>query len=115
MAMLEINPLVVTKQGDLRVLDAKSRSTATRCIATPTWWRCATRRRRRQGNRGVEIRSQLCHAHGTIGCMVNGAGLDGDHDIIKLYGMEPANFLDVGAAPTRPRSRAFKIITADPT
>src|SRR5215475_7460315 len=80
MAMLEINPLVVTKQGQLRVLDAK------------------------------------VSFDGTIGCMVNGAGLAmATMDIIKLYGMEPANFLDVGGGATVEKvAAAFKIITADP-
>jgi succinyl-CoA synthetase beta subunit len=54
--------------------------------------------------------------NGTIGCMVNGAGLAmATMDIIKLYGAEPANFLDVGGSATKDRvAEAFKIITADP-
>ena len=73
--------------------------------------------RGRQGDRGVEIRPLLYVAlDGNIGCMVNGAGLAmATMDIIKLYGAEPANFLDVGGGANKEKvTAAFKIITADP-
>ena len=118
MAMLEINPLVVTKQGQLRVLDAKVSFDDNALYRHPgRRSRCATRPRRtpRKSRRRntISITSTL---DGTIGCMVNGAGLAmATMDIIKLYGMEPANFLDVGGGASKEKvAAAFKIITADP-
>jgi succinyl-CoA synthetase beta subunit len=102
MAMLEINPLVVTKQGDLRVLDAKVTFDETEEDAKEI--------------EASKYDLNYITLDGTIGCMVNGAGLAmATMDIIKLYGMAPANFLDVGGGADKTKvTAAFKIITADP-
>ncbi len=115
--MLEINPLIVTKDGQLKVLDAKISFDPTRSTATPTSWRCATSTE--EDAKEIEASKydlSYIALDGTIGCMVNGAGLAmATMDIIKLYGMEPANFLDVGGGASKEKvTAAFKIITADP-
>src|SRR5579872_1574682 len=98
MAMLEINPLVVTKQGQLRVLDAKVSFDDNAMFRHPE---VATLRDETEED-AKEIEASKYDLNyvaldGTIGCMVNGAGLAmATMDIIKLYGMAPANFLDVG-------------------
>ena len=100
------------------MLDAKDHaSTTTPCSATPTSRRCATRPRRTRGDRGRRSTSlNYIALDGNIGCLVNGAGLAmATMDIIKLYGGEPANFLDVGGGATEEQvTAAFKIILADP-
>jgi len=117
MAMLEINPLVVTKQGQLRVLDAKVSfdSNALYRHADVLALRDETE------EDATEIEASKFDLNyvaldGNIGCMVNGSGLAmATMDIIKLYGMSPANFLDVGGgASVEKVAAAFKIITADP-
>jgi succinyl-CoA synthetase beta subunit len=117
MAMLEINPLVVTKQGSLRVLDAKVSFDDNALFRHPE---VATLRDTTEED-AKEIEASKYDLNyvaldGTIGCMVNGAGLAmATMDIIKLYGMEPANFLDVGGGATADKvAAAFKIITSDP-
>ncbi|MBI5264308.1 MAG: ADP-forming succinate--CoA ligase subunit beta [Bradyrhizobium sp.] len=117
MAMLEINPLVVTKQGDLRVLDAKVSFDDNAVYRHPDV--VALRDETEEDAKEIEAsRFDLNYIalDGTIGCMVNGAGLAmATMDIIKLYGMAPANFLDVGGGADRTKvTAAFKIITADP-
>jgi succinyl-CoA synthetase beta subunit len=117
MAMLEINPLVVTKQGQLRVLDAKVAFDDNALFRHPEI--VALRDETEEDAKEIEAsKHELNYValDGTIGCMVNGAGLAmATMDIIKLYGMEPANFLDVGGSATVDRvAAAFKIITADP-
>src|SRR6516164_2424870 len=117
MAMLEINPLVVTRQGQLRVLDAKVSFDDNALFRHPEI--AALRDETEEDAKEIEAsRYDLNYValEGTIGCMVNGAGLAmATMDIIKLYGMEPANFLDVGgSASTEKVTAAFKIITADP-
>jgi len=117
MAMLEINPLVVTKQGQLRVLDAKVSFDDNALFRHPEI--AALRDEAEEDAKEVEaFKYDLNYValDGTIGCMVNGAGLAmATMDIIKLYGMEPANFLDVGGSATVDKvAAAFKIITADP-
>src|SRR6202163_2827147 len=116
MAMLEINPLVVTKQGDLRVLDAKVTFDANALYRHPEV--VALRDETEEDAKEIEASKydlNYVTLEGTIGCMVNGAGLAmATMDIIKLYGMEPANFLDVGGADKAKVTAAFKIITADP-
>ena len=94
----------------------RSPLTPTRSIVIPTSWRCATSPRRTRGDRGVEHDLNYVTLDGTIGCMVNGAGLAmATMDIIKLYGEAPANFLDVGGSAAKEKvAAAFKIITADP-
>ncbi|MGF6311343.1 succinyl-CoA synthetase beta subunit [Bradyrhizobium sp. i1.8.4] len=117
MAMLEINPLVVTKQGQLRVLDAKV------SFDSNALYRhldiVALRDETEEDAKEIEASKfdlNYVALDGTIGCMVNGAGLAmATMDIIKLYGMEPANFLDVGGGASKEKvAAAFKIITADP-
>jgi succinyl-CoA synthetase beta subunit len=117
MAMLEINPLVVTKQGQLRVLDAKVSFDDNALFRHPEI--AALRDETEEDAKEIEaFKYDLNYValDGTIGCMVNGAGLAmATMDIIKLYGMEPANFLDVGGSATVDKvAAAFKIITADP-
>ena len=117
MAMLEVNPLVVTKQGDLRVLDAKVSFDDNALYRHPDV--VALRDETEEDGKEIEAsRYDLNYIalDGTIGCMVNGAGLAmATMDIIKLYGMAPANFLDVGGGADKTKvTAAFKIITADP-
>jgi succinyl-CoA synthetase beta subunit len=117
MAMLEINPLVVTKQGQLRVLDAKVSFDSNALYRHPDV--VALRDETEEDAKEIEASKydlNYVTLDGTIGCMVNGAGLAmATMDIIKLYGMEPANFLDVGGGATKEKvAAAFKIITADP-
>ncbi len=117
MAMLEINPLIVTTDGKLRVLDAKVSfdSNALYRHADVVALRDLTE----EDEKEIEAsKYDLAYIalDGTIGCMVNGAGLAmATLDIIKLYGEEPANFLDVGGGASEEKvTAAFKIITADP-
>src|SRR3954452_17053567 len=117
MAMLEINPLVVTKQGDLRVLDAKVSFDGNALYRHPEI--AALRDETEEDAKEIEASKydlNYITLDGTIGCMVNGAGLAmATMDIIKLYGMAPANFLDVGGGAEKAKvTAAFKIITADP-
>ncbi|WJR78610.1 ADP-forming succinate--CoA ligase subunit beta [Bradyrhizobium sp. NP1] len=117
MAMLEINPLVVTRQGQLRVLDAKVSFDDNALFRHPDV--AALRDETEEDAKEIEASKydlNYVALDGTIGCMVNGAGLAmATMDIIKLYGMEPANFLDVGGGATVEKvAAAFKIITSDP-
>jgi succinyl-CoA synthetase beta subunit len=117
MAMLEINPLVVTKQGELRVLDAKVSFDSNALYRHSDV--VALRDESEEDAKEIEAsRFDLSYValDGQIGCMVNGAGLAmATMDIIKLYGMSPANFLDVGGGASKDKvAAAFKIITADP-
>jgi len=117
MSMLEINPLIVTKQGDLKVLDAKVSFDSNSLYRHPDI--LALRDETEEDAKEIEAsKYDLSYValDGDIGCMVNGAGLAmATMDIIKLYGMEPANFLDVGGGASKEKvTAAFKIITADP-
>src|SRR5258708_11264789 len=117
MAMLEINPLVVTRQGDLRVLDAKVTFDGNALYRHPDV--VALRDETEEDPKEIEASKydlNYITLDGTIGCMVNGAGLAmATMDIIKLYGMAPANYLDVGGGADKAKvTPAFKIITADP-
>jgi succinyl-CoA synthetase beta subunit len=117
MAMLEINPLVVTKQGELRVLDAKVSFDGNALYRHPDVM--ALRDETEEDAKEIEASKfdlNYVALDGNIGCMVNGAGLAmATMDIIKLYGMSPANFLDVGGGASKEKvAAAFKIITADP-
>src|SRR6195952_2787156 len=117
MAMLEINPLVVTQQGDLRVLDAKVSFDSNALYRHPEL--VALRDETEEDSKEIEASKydlNYVALDGNIGCMVNGAGLAmATMDIIKLYGMSPANFLDVGGGADKAKvAAAFKIITADP-
>jgi succinyl-CoA synthetase beta subunit len=117
MAMLEINPLIVTKDGQLKVLDAKISFDSNAMFKHPDL--AELRDLSEEDAKEIEASKydlSYIALDGTIGCMVNGAGLAmATMDIIKLYGMEPANFLDVGGGATKEKvTAAFKIITADP-
>ncbi len=116
MAMLEINPLVVTKQGDLRVLDAKVSFDDNALYRHPDV--LALRDETEEDAKEIEASKHDLNyvtLDGNIGCMVNGAGLAmATMDIIKLAGGEPANFLDVGGGANADQIRnAFKILMSD--
>ncbi len=117
MSQVEINPLVVTEAGDLLCLDAKINFDDNALFRHPDV--ASLRDPDEEDPREVEAAKaglNYVALDGTIGCMVNGAGLAmATMDIIKLYGAEPANFLDVGGGATREQvTAAFKIITSDP-
>ncbi len=117
MAMLEINPLIVTKDNQLRVLDAKVSFDSNSLFRHPDLMEL--RDETEEDAKEIEAsKYDLAYIalDGTIGCMVNGAGLAmATLDIIKLYGESPANFLDVGGGASEEKvTAAFKIITADP-
>jgi succinyl-CoA synthetase beta subunit len=117
MDMLEINPLIVTADGDLRVLDAKV-SFDSNALYRHDDMR-ALRDIGEEDEKEIEASNydlSYIALDGEIGCMVNGAGLAmATMDIIKLYGAEPANFLDVGGGASKEKvTAAFKIITSDP-
>ncbi len=117
MSLLEINPLVVTKAGQLICLDAKIGFDDNALYRQPDI--AALRDLDEEDAKETEAsRYDLNYValDGTIGCMVIGAGLAmATMDIIKLYGMAPANFLDVGGSASKEKvAAAFKIITADP-
>jgi succinyl-CoA synthetase beta subunit len=116
-SLVEINPLVVTKGGDVLCLDAKMnfdsnslyRHKDIEDLHDPDEEDPAELEAKKFDLSYVKL-------DGTIGCMVNGAGLAmATMDIIKLYGEEPANFLDVGGGATKEKvTEAFKIILSDP-
>ncbi len=117
MAMLEINPLIVMENGHLRVLDAKVSFDGNALFRHPDI--VELRDTTEEDEKEIEA-SEWDLAYialdGTIGCMVNGAGLAmATMDIIKLYGEEPANFCDVGGGANAEKvAAAFKIIMKDP-
>ena len=117
MEMLEINPLIVTKNGNLTVLDAKVGfdSNAIYRHQDIADLRDTTEEDPKELEASKYDLNYIA-LDGEIGCMVNGAGLAmATMDIIKLYGAEPANFLDVGGGATKEKvTEAFKIITSDP-
>ncbi|NHK29251.1 ADP-forming succinate--CoA ligase subunit beta [Parvularcula flava] len=117
MDMLEVNPLIVMTDGNVRVLDAKV------SFDSNAGFRHADLMELRDESeedplelRASEFDLSYVKLDGNIGCMVNGAGLAmSTMDIIKHYGAEPANFLDVGGGATKEKvTEAFKIITSDP-
>lgn len=117
MSLLEINPLVVLKDGHLRVLDAKVSFDGNAMFRHPDI--AELRDETEEDAKEIEAsKHDLAYIalDGDIGCMVNGAGLAmATMDIIKLYGASPANFLDVGGGATTEKvTAAFKIITSDP-
>ena len=117
MSLLEINPLVVTKDGRLLCLDAKMGFDDNALSGHPDV--VELRDETEEDAKEIEAsKHDLSYValDGAIGCMVNGAGLAmATMDIIKLYGEEPANFLDVGGGASREKvTAAFKIITSDP-
>ncbi|MBB4103912.1 ADP-forming succinate--CoA ligase subunit beta [Allorhizobium borbori] len=117
MSLLEINPLVVLTDGNIRVLDAKLSIDGNAMFRHPEL--LELRDLTEEDDKEIEAsKYDLAYValDGNIGCMVNGAGLAmATMDIIKLYGAEPANFLDVGGGASKEKvTAAFKIITADP-
>jgi succinyl-CoA synthetase beta subunit len=117
MELLEINPLIVTKDAKLRCLDAKMSFEGNSLYRHPDI--VELRDLTEEDEKEIEAsKHDLAYISldGNIGCMVNGAGLAmATMDIIKLYGAFPANFLDVGGGATTEKvTAAFKIITADP-
>ncbi len=116
LALLEINPLVITDQGNLHCLDAKVvidgnsvyRHKDLQSMQDPS-------QEDEREARAAEWDLNYVALTGTIGCMVNGAGLAmGTMDIVSLHGGFPANFLDVGGGATKERvTEAFKIILED--
>jgi succinyl-CoA synthetase beta subunit len=117
MSLLEINPLIVDKSGNLLLLDAKV------AFDDNALYRhadiAALRDLTEEDEKEIEASKydlNYVALDGSIGCMVNGAGLAmATMDIIKLYGETPANFLDVGGGATKEKvAAAFKIITSDP-
>ncbi|MCP1199188.1 ADP-forming succinate--CoA ligase subunit beta [Notoacmeibacter sp. MSK16QG-6] len=117
MSLLEVNPLIVMTDGHLRVLDAKVSFDGNALFRHDDV--TALRDKSEEDEKEIEAsKYDLAYValDGNIGCMVNGAGLAmATMDIIKLYGAEPANFLDVGGGATTEKvTAAFKIITADP-
>jgi succinyl-CoA synthetase beta subunit len=118
LALLEINPLVITDDGNLHCLDAKI------TIDSNAMYRQPKLKEMHDPSQEDEREAHAAHwelnyvaLDGNIGCMVNGAGLAmGTMDIVKLHGGSPANFLDVGGGATKERvSEAFKIILSDDT
>ncbi len=117
MSLLEINPLIVMKDGRVRVLDAKVSFDNNALFRHPDLMEL--RDTTEEDEKEIEAsKYDLAYValDGNIGCMVNGAGLAmATMDIIKLYGAEPANFLDVGGGASKEKvTAAFKIITKDP-
>jgi succinyl-CoA synthetase beta subunit len=116
LSLLEINPLVITKQGKLICLDAKINIDDNALYRQPmlTAFRDPSQEDIRE-NRAREWELNYIALDGDIGCMVNGAGLAmATMDLIKLNGGNPANFLDVGGGATKERvAEAFKIILSD--
>ena len=117
MSLLEINPLVVTKAGQLICLDGKMDFDGNALFRHPE----IVELRDLGEEDPAEIEASkhdlaFIKLDGTIGCLVNGAGLAmATMDIIKLYGAEPANFLDVGGGASKEKVQAaFKLILADP-
>jgi succinyl-CoA synthetase beta subunit len=117
MEMLEINPLIISDSGDLKCLDAKMSfdSNAMYRHRDIAELRDTTEEDPKELEASKYDLNYIA-LDGQIGCMVNGAGLAmATMDIIKLFGSEPANFLDVGGGATKEKvTEAFKIITSDP-
>ncbi len=116
LSLLEINPLVITKDGDLHCLDAKINIDSNALYRQPELR--ALHDPSQEDAREVHAAQwelNYVALDGNIGCMVNGAGLAmGTMDIVKLHGGSPANFLDVGGGATKERvTEAFKIILSD--
>ena len=114
--LIEINPLIITKDGNLICLDAKMNFDDNAIFRRPD----ILKLRDLNEEEPAEIEASkhdlaYIKLNGSIGCMVNGAGLAmATMDIIKLYGKEPANFLDVGGGATKEKvAEAFKLILSD--
>jgi len=117
LALMEINPLVITAEGDLICLDGKINVDSNALYRHPELEELHdTSQEDERELRASEWDLNYVALEGNIGCMVNGAGLAmATMDIIKLKGGQPANFLDVGGGATKERvAEAFKIILSDP-
>ena len=118
MALIEINPLVITDEGNLHCLDAKLGVDSNAMYRQPKLKEMhdPSQEDAREAQ-AAQWELNYVALDGNIGCMVNGAGLAmGTMDIVKLHGGSPANFLDVGGGATKERvSEAFKIILSDDT
>jgi succinyl-CoA synthetase beta subunit len=117
-SLCEINPLVVTKTNDVLALDAKINFDDNALYRHPEFAELRdTDEEDKSEREAAKFDLSFIHLEGTIGCMVNGAGLAmATMDIIKNFGGQPANFLDVGGGATKEKvTAAFKIITADPS
>lgn len=116
LALVEINPLVITKAGDLICLDAKISVDGNALYRQPELREMhdPSQEDEREAD-AAKFELNYVALDGNIGCMVNGAGLAmGTMDIVKLFGGAPANFLDVGGGATKERvTEAFKIILSD--
>jgi succinyl-CoA synthetase beta subunit len=116
LSLLEVNPLVVTKAGNLHCLDAKLNIDGNALYRQPKI-RAMHDPSQEDAREALAAKHELNYValDGNIGCMVNGAGLAmGTMDIVKLHGGMPANFLDVGGGATKERvTEAFKIILSD--
>lgn len=116
LALIEVNPLVITKEGNLHCLDAKIAADGNALYRQP---QLREMHDPSQDDEREALAAQwelnYVALEGNIGCMVNGAGLAmGTMDIVKLHGGQPANFLDVGGGATKERvTEAFKIILSD--
>ena len=115
-SLIEINPLILTKENDLLCLDAKINFDDNALYRHPEV--ASLRDPNEEDPTEIEAKKHelsYIKLDGTIGCMVNGAGLAmATLDIIKLYGAEPANFLDVGGGASKEQvSAAFKLILSD--
>ena len=117
LSLLEINPLVITKNGDLHCLDAKINIDSNALYRQPEIKEMHDESQE-DSQEAEAAKNDLSYVslEGNIGCMVNGAGLAmGTMDTIKFFGGNPANFLDVGGTATQDRvTKAFKIILKDP-
>ena len=114
--LIEINPLIITKDGEIKCLDAKINFDDNAIFRRPEILKL--RDLNEEDTKEIEAsKNDLAYIKldGSIGCMVNGAGLAmATMDIIKLYGSEPANFLDVGGGASKEKvSAAFKLILSD--
>ena len=116
LALLEINPLVITDQGNLHCLDGKINIDSNAMYRQPKLkeMHAPSQEDAREAH-AAEWELNYVALDGNIGCMVNGAGLAmGTMDIVQLHGGSPANFLDVGGGATKERvTEAFKIILSD--
>ena len=117
LSLLEINPLVITQNGDLHCLDAKLNIDSNALFRQPELMEMHDESQEDpQEAEAAKHDLSYVSLDGNIGCMVNGAGLAmGTMDTIKFFGGNPANFLDVGGTATQERvAKAFKIILKDP-
>jgi succinyl-CoA synthetase beta subunit len=116
LSLIEINPLIITTDGDLEALDAKVSVEDNALFRQPTleYWRDPSQEDEKEHTAKLHDLNYIA-LEGNIACMVNGAGLAmATMDIIKLHGGEPANFLDVGGGATKERvTEAFKLIISD--